>query len=69
MLFGPVIKSAKRKYQTAEPQSLCQHVEYNTFYLDKELASGLPRRRPGRSAGADRRGRRMPNDAGITKFQ
>jgi hypothetical protein len=29
------------KYRTAEPQLLCQGVEYHVFYLDKELASCL----------------------------
>jgi hypothetical protein len=29
------------KYQAAKPQLLCQRVEYNVFYLDKELASCL----------------------------
>ena len=29
------------KYRAAEPQLFCQRVEYNVFYLDKELASCL----------------------------
>jgi hypothetical protein len=33
--LGPAIKSPRAKYQAAEPQLLCQRVEYNVFYLTR----------------------------------